>query len=527
MTSQIQIENNSSNKAENQLDYSIVLAGHGSRDQNGVDEFKSLASIIKGKTTHPVYESFLEFAQPTIDEAIRQAVSDGAQRIVVVPALLTAAMHAKNDMPGELHAMQSEFPEVKFHFGAALDLHPQLLNICREKIIEAEAKSSNRIKRADTCLVVVGRGTSDPDANSDMSKLCRMLEEGLGFGTSFVCYAGTALPLVKDGLNAAARLGYKRIVVLPYFLFDGVLVKRIYEAADVLQSRKPEIEVLKTSYLGVDPRIAEVFLDRALEGVEGRAHMNCSLCKYRVQIVGFESQLGAPQQAHHLRVKGNATSATKPGYKKYVPHPIEAESFSIIAAQRDWSHLPESDLSVIQRLVHTTGDINIDAELFFSPGAVETGIRSLLRTRTVVTDVTMVEAGIKRALKSELGIRTWCGVHDKETELMAEQFGMTRSAAGIRRASEIFGNDLVLAIGDAPTAVMEAVDLVKNHGWRPQLIVGLPVGFVGTNECKEELRRCLHIPRITNKGTRGGSPWAAAVINALLIGALNSLAEDQ
>jgi precorrin-8X/cobalt-precorrin-8 methylmutase len=74
---------------------------------------------------------------------------------------------------------------------------------------------------------------------------------------------------------------------------------------------------------------------------------------------------------------------------------------------------------------------------------------------------------------------------------------------------------------------MEAVDLVKNHGWRPQSIVGLPVGFVGTNECKEELRRCLHVPRITNKGTRGGSPWAAAVINALLIGALNSLAEGQ
>ena len=75
----------------------------------------------------------------------------------------------------------------------------------------------------------------------------------------------------------------------------------------------------------------------------------------------------------------------------------------------------------------------------------------------------------------------------------------------------------MLAIGDAPTAVEEALRLVSEHRWRPRLIIGLPVGFVGTQECKEKLRRCLSIPRITNRGTRGGSPWAAAVVNALMI----------
>ena len=108
-------------------------------------------------------------------------------------------------------------------------------------------------------------------------------------------------------------------------------------------------------------------------------------------------------------------------------------------------------------------------------------------------------------------------MHDEETRLLAEADGLTRSAAGIRRAWMQFGNDLILAIGDAPTAVEEAVRLVNEQQWRPHLIIGLPVGFVGTRECKENLRRCLRVPRITNRGTRGGSPWAAAVVNAMLI----------
>ena len=187
------------------------------------------------------------------------------------------------------------------HFGAALDLHPLLLRLAQQRLVEAEAQATQYLRRADTCLVVVGRGTSDPDANSEISKLGRMLEEGMGFGTSFVCYSGTAKPLVADGLKMAAHLGYRRLIVLPFLLFDGVLVKRVYEAAAALAARHPDLEVLTSHYMGVHPDMADVFLERAQEGVEGRAHMNCSLCKYRVQIVGFERQVGEPQRPHHVR----------------------------------------------------------------------------------------------------------------------------------------------------------------------------------------------------------------------------------
>jgi hypothetical protein len=89
----------------------------------------------------------------------------------------------------------------------------------------------------------------------------------------------------------------------------------------------------------------------------------------------------------------------------------------------------------------------------------------------------MVQTGLKRAVLEQLGVETWCGVHDPESHLMAQNLGMTRSAAGIRRAWQKFGNDMVLAIGDAPTAITEAVRLIREHGWRPQLVIGLPVGL--------------------------------------------------
>ena len=455
----------------------------------------------------------------------------GARQVAVVPGVLLAARHAKNDMPAEMQAAARRSGSRSPDNRAPMSLDPKLLQLAQERIVAAEATSPQTVRRSDTCLVVVGRGTTDPDANGEVAKLARMLEEGMGFGTAFVCYSGTAQPLVADGLRSAARLGYARIVVLPFFLFDGVLVKRIYAAADDLREREPGLEVLKAGYFGVHPLVADVMIERAREAVAGRAAMNCSLCKYRVQIVGFEQQVGEPQRAHHLAVRGLLAQAdgsqpvsAEPVYKPYDPHPIEAESFRIIAAGREWSSFPPDQLTVLQRLVHTSGDFDAVDDIYFSPGAVDSGICALLRCKRVLTDVTMVQTGLKRALLEELGIDTWCGVHDRETHLMAEQYGITRSAAGIRRGWEKFGNDVVVAIGDAPTAIFEAVRLIRDHGWRPQLVIALPVGFVGTRESKDALRRCLQVPRITNSGTRGGSPWAASVVNGLLIDGLNQLA---
>ncbi|GAC1316197.1 MAG: hypothetical protein NVSMB28_01880 [Collimonas sp.] len=510
--------------------YSIVIAGHGSRDPDGVREFEELVALVRARAPqHAVHYGYLEFASPTIEQALQNSLAAGARQVVMVPSVLLAARHAKNDMPVEMLTMARSHPDIDFHFGAPLNLDPLLLQLAQERIVAAESTSTRTVRRSDTCLVVVGRGTSDPDANGEVSKLARMLEEGMGFGGAYVCYSGTAQPLVADGLRAAAQMGFARLVVLPFFLFDGVLVKRIAAAAAALQQREPALEVLTAGHFGAHPHVADLMLTRAREAIEGRAAMNCSMCKYRIQIVGYEQQLGEPQRAHHLQVrglleKGHAAAPVVPEISAYEPHPIEAESFRIIAAGRDWSAFPAAHLTVLQRLVHTSGDFAAVDDIYLSPGAIETGIRALLRCKRVVTDVTMVQTGLKRALLEQLGIETWCGVHDRETHLLAQTHGTTRSAAGIRRAWEKFGNDVVVAIGDAPTAIVETTRLIREHGWRPQLVIGLPVGFVGTLESKDDLRRCLQVPRITNSGTRGGSPWAASVVNGLMIDAVNQLA---
>ena len=164
-------------------DIALVVAGHGSRDPEGVAQFEGFVEVIRGRSgTRIVEHGYLEFSKPTIDEGVRKAVEAGAKRISVVPAVLLGATHAKNDMPVEVQTLQREFPECEIKYGAPMHLHPSVLQLCRLRIVEAEARSSEIVPRSDTCLVVVGRGTTDPDANSDVAKLARILEEGLGFG---------------------------------------------------------------------------------------------------------------------------------------------------------------------------------------------------------------------------------------------------------------------------------------------------------------------------------------------------------
>ncbi|MFI5018951.1 MAG: CbiX/SirB N-terminal domain-containing protein, partial [Dongiales bacterium] len=167
------------------------------------------------------------------------------------------------------------------------------------------------VAREETLLVVVGRGTSDPDANSNISKVARMLWEGMGFGWAEVCYSGVTFPLVGPGLEHAVKLGYRRIIVFPYFQFTGVLVKRIYRIADQIAERHPEIEFLKAAYLRDHPLVLDAFADRVQEIMDGENKMNCALCKYRAQVLGFEAEVGLAQESHHHHVEGIGTDGEK------------------------------------------------------------------------------------------------------------------------------------------------------------------------------------------------------------------------
>jgi sirohydrochlorin cobaltochelatase len=278
----------------------VLICGHGSRDDEAVREFELLAAALRPR--FPDYDfatGYLEFAQPNIRDGLAELVARGARRIYAVPGMLFAASHVKNDLPWEMNSFIAANPGIDLRLGRDLAIDAKLINAAAHRVAAALPGD-----RSDALLVVVGRGTNDPDANSNISKIARMLWEGLGFGWAEVAYSGVAHPRVDAALDRAARMGFRRIVVFPYFLFTGVLVKRIYAATDEAALRHPEIEFVKAGYLRDHPLLLDAFVERVAEIAEGNPVMNCQLCKYRTQIVGYEHDAGAPQQAHHHHVRG-------------------------------------------------------------------------------------------------------------------------------------------------------------------------------------------------------------------------------
>ena len=283
----------------------VMICGHGSRDPEAVAEFDTMAQTAARRLPdYDVASGYLEFARPTIREGLDRLAARGAKRILALPAMLFAAGHVKNDIPWELNTFAAENPGIEVKCGRDLAIDSRLLAAARGRIEEAEAKAPASLRRDETLLLVVGRGTNDPDANSNISKIARMLWEGMGFGWAEAAYSGVAHPRVEAGLERAVRLGFPRIIVFPYFLFTGVLVKRIYGEADAVAARHPQISFLKAQYLSDHPLVIETFADRLDEILKGENLMNCQLCKYREQVIGFEADQGKPQAGHHHHVRG-------------------------------------------------------------------------------------------------------------------------------------------------------------------------------------------------------------------------------
>ncbi|HVO02635.1 MAG TPA: sirohydrochlorin chelatase [Candidatus Cybelea sp.] len=287
----------------------VMVCGHGSRDPEAIEEFKAVAAgIARRLPQYPADYGFLEFARPIIRDGLDRLRAGGVERILAVPGMLFAAGHAKDDIPSVLNTYQAQHG-VKIDYGRDLAVDLKLLRVAAERIEAAERAVTRKVKRAETLLMVVGRGTSDPDANSNIAKVARMLWEGMGFGWCEVAYSGVTFPLVGPGLEHAVRLGYRRIIVFPYFLFTGVLVKRIYSVTDEMAERHPEIEFLKAQYLNDHPLVLDAFAERVEEILAGENKMNCGLCKYREQVLGFEAEVGRPQESHHHHVEGVGTDA--------------------------------------------------------------------------------------------------------------------------------------------------------------------------------------------------------------------------
>ncbi len=196
------------------------------------------------------------------------------------------------------------------------------------------------------------------------------------------------------------------------------------------------------------------------------------------------------------------------------PAEIYRRSFSIIEKEFGDYKVNDDEMLIRIRIAHTTADIEFSKTFQFHPGAIEAGVEALKLDKNIFTDVSMVSSGIRARLTENYSGELLCFLYDEEIAEAAKERGTTKSAAAITKGVPFYKGGIV-AIGNAPTALFELIDLIKEGVAKPALVVGVPVGFVGAAESKLELTE-LDIPYITNLDRRGGSPIAAAIVNGLI-----------
>lgn len=210
-----------------------------------------------------------------------------------------------------------------------------------------------------------------------------------------------------------------------------------------------------------------------------------------------------------------------------MPADIERTSMQIISdelAQRGISLDPQNE-AVVKRVIHTTADFDYAENLRFTLDAVRQGICALQRGTSIVTDTNMAKAGISKPSLRRLGCEAYCYMADPEIAARADRQGSTRAVAAMQYAAQAV-SPLILAVGNAPTALLEIVRMMEEDAFRPALVIGVPVGFVNVEESKVLLMEsCTKygVPAIAAMGRKGGSTVAAAICNALLYTTLNTL----
>ena len=274
----------------------FLVVGHGSRDPRGAREFHELVGIVRERNPGLAVEGgFIELSRPPIGECVNRLAEGGARNVAAVPLMLLAAGHAKDDIPATLVREGIEHPEMEFRYGRALGVRPELLELMEERISAVVPDE----EKPDTAVLVVGRGSSDPDANSDIAKITWLFYEGRPYPMVESAFISMTPPGVGEGLDRLRRLGAKRVVVFSYFLFTGVLEERIRDEAERFAAENSDVEVRYAGYFGPDGRVADLLVERYAEAVEGDIRMNCDVCVHRVALPGFEEKVGAPATPHY------------------------------------------------------------------------------------------------------------------------------------------------------------------------------------------------------------------------------------
>ncbi|WP_456299758.1 CbiX/SirB N-terminal domain-containing protein [Paenibacillus sonchi] len=313
----------------------VLLVGHGSRVEEGNEELRNFTLALAARRPELAIETcFIELSAPSISEGIDKCVLGGAGTVYVVPIILFAAGHSKLDIPLALDQAKLKYPDVEFVYGRPIGVQeraveilldriagavpqpvqvsaqPELSGELLEKTLLVERGSSgqqntggleiaaalsvgetapatardkpySKARDEDTIVLVMGRGGSDPDANSDLCKLARLLWERTPYKSVEACFIAITKPSLPAGLERCLALGARKIIVLPYLLFTGVLMRQFNETVNRFAAANPEIEVEAGTCLGSHPLLSDMLLERIEETLAGRTAANCDNCVYR------------------------------------------------------------------------------------------------------------------------------------------------------------------------------------------------------------------------------------------------------
>lgn len=288
------IRKKSSQKGENQMKKAILFVGHGSKLEAGNEEVrefvKRTSALIDSSLL--VETCFLEFASPNIEDGIELCVEKGAEEIHVIPIILLHAGHSKLHIPAEIEHAREHFPDVEFTYGQTIGIHDEIFEILKARLKEIGFDPD--IKHDDTAILLIARGGSDPTANGDFYKISRLLWEKLQVPFVESAFMGVTTPTVEQGIDRCVRLGAKKIIMLPYFLFTGILMERMNKMALNYKEIYPNVDIQIASYFGYHQKLQNVLLERVEQGMNGTSTGMQDLENYREY-----AKVHGPVHHHH------------------------------------------------------------------------------------------------------------------------------------------------------------------------------------------------------------------------------------
>ena len=333
----------------------IMVCGHGSRDKDAEREFGRVAEGLKKRFPDiPVEYGFLEFSAPNIHMGLNSLVAQGVEQIYAVPGMLFAATHAKNDIPSVLTTFQEKTDGVEVAYGSELGLHDAMIEAFQARIYESLGLDPENPPESlyDTLLVVVGRGTSDTHANAEAAKLTRIVNENMGFGWADTVYSGVTYPSVGVGLEKLLKLGYKRVVIAPYFLFTGRLIKRIYGYVDQVAVENPNVEFIKAPYLNDHEKVIDAFEIRVREIMDGQQSEETLMSSFQRRLAAGEVDI----HHHHAEYSEEGGEQGEEGHHHAHSHHTHSHSHSHSHDHaHDHSHSHGHSHGVYRHIAHPLG----------------------------------------------------------------------------------------------------------------------------------------------------------------------------